>query len=1018
MSSDSPVKPDKQEIASAQPDEAVTPSLASREPAFQSQAREAMKSSHRETLKPIASVLALAYLIFAIFEFQFRDPEIVWLMVWSDLSLSFAFAAFRVSLIRFSVPPGSGHKVGSILLLLILAKNLLNLFVLQTPEPNVFHCVLILAIGFLYIEFGWYLFALSLTVGSWLAVAPSVLPESTFQNFGFAMPGVVVASMIIQRTRAFVVKSLEEVHLRDIRRQAQLEQTLRESEMEIERRRLIESELRESERRFRLVAENATDVIWTTDLAFQTTYVSPSVEQMRGYTVEEALGQRMDEIVTPESMQIMARTIQEELKAGTDPESPTRSMELEVRCKDGSTVMTETVSKFLLDEDENHIGYVGVSRDISERVRAEEELRKSEALFRQLTEDITDTVWIADLSLRFVYASPSIERLRGYTVEEVLQQRLHEMIAPSSLQGLMKTVEEDLKAEANRSGAMTRPRILEIELVRKDGSTVLTETSSRFLYDADGKHTGYLGVTRDISGRLRVEEELREKATILDQIRDCVIATDMDGRITSWNQGATRIFGYTAEESIGQYATFLYEKEGARELGRRIGRILKTGQAEEWTAVANAKDGSEVWIQLKISCLKNSDGSLRGLIGFSVDITEQKRAEEERQRLETQLRQSQKMEAIGTLAGGVAHDFNNLLTGILGYSNLLKLESQPGEKVYQGADVIERAAERASQLTKQLLGFARKGKWQNVELDLNETIQEVFTLLNRTIDKNIRITQRPAAGGAFVKGDPDQLQQVVLNLAVNARDAMPEGGELTLGTDKVEIDEKYCESHPDAIAGSFVCLSVSDTGVGISSEVRDRIFEPFFTTKGEGKGTGMGLAMAYGTVHNHGGFIEFESKKNAGTAFRLYLPNHQKTENLRDVQNKGDIVEGSGRILLVDDEPVVRQLGGELLRKLGYEVVEAVDGQRAVDAYKDSDAKFDLVIIDMIMPGMGGRECFHALKAIDEQINAVLSSGYAQDHAVQEILNEGMRGFVQKPYRITELSQIIASALRGESGGL
>lgn len=885
MNPDSLTNSEKQGIAPERTGASQADSITSKESTFQSQAKAAIKSTHRETLKPIATVLAIAYLIFAIFEFLFRDPEIVWLMVGSDLSLCFAFAAFRLSLIRFSVPAGSGHKIGTVLLALILAKNLLNLYVLRTPEPNVFICVLILAIGFLYYDFRWYLFALSLTVGSWLVMASSVLPESTLRSFGFVMPGVVVASMIIQRTRAFVVRNLEEVHLHDLRRQAQLERTLADSEMEIERRKGVE-----------------------------------------------------------------------------------------------------------------------------------EELRESEVLFRQLSEDITDTVWIADLSLRFTYASPSIERLRGYTVEEILQQRLHEMIAPNSLPGLMKTVKEDLKAEANRTGTMIRPRILEMELVCKDGSTVLTETSSRFLYDSDGKHTGYLGVTRDISGRLRVEEALREKATILDQIRDCVIATDMGGRITSWNQGATRIFGYTADEALGQIASFLYDKEGDRKLRERGSRILRTGKAEEWEDVAYAKDGAEVWIRLKLSCLKNGDGSMRGLIGFTVDITEQRQAEEERQRLETQLRQSQKMEAIGTLAGGVAHDFNNLLTGILGYSNLLKLESKPGEKVYQGADVIERAAERASQLTKQLLGFARKGKWQNVELDLNETIQEVFTLLSRTIDKNIRVTQRPAAGGAFVRGDPDQLQQVALNLAVNARDAMPEGGELTLGTDKVEIDEKYCETHPDAIAGSYVCLSVSDTGVGIASEAQDRIFEPFFTTKGEGKGTGMGLAMAYGTVHNHGGFIEFETKKNVGTSFRLYLPHHQEADNLHDAQSKGDIVEGCGRILLVDDEPVVRQLGGELLRKLGYEVVEAVDGRRAVDAYIDSAAKFDLVIIDMIMPGMGGRECFHALKAIDAQINAVLSSGYAQDHAVQEILNEGMRGFVQKPYRITELSQIIASAMQDEKG--
>jgi signal transduction histidine kinase/ActR/RegA family two-component response regulator len=394
------------------------------------------------------------------------------------------------------------------------------------------------------------------------------------------------------------------------------------------------------------------------------------------------------------------------------------------------------------------------------------------------------------------------------------------------------------------------------------------------------------------------------------------------------------------------------------------------------------------------------------------EIRDRLQAEDERSRLQDQLRQSQKLEAIGTLAGGVAHDFNNLLTGILGYSGIIRLQAASGGKIAEAAEVIENAAERAKNLTAQLLGFARKGKNQHVPVDVAAIIQEVVTLLSRTINKKIVMRQRIGAPKSIVMGDPGQLQQVILNLAVNARDAMPEGGELAFETEIVDLDENYCQTHPEAAPGRHLAIAVSDTGGGIPREIQDRIFEPFFTTKGRGEGSGMGLAMVYGIVKNHGGSIGLYSESGKGTTIRIYLPFTESEVSRLPAHEEAAAIAGRGVILFVDDEVVVRQVGAEMLRTLGYEVVTARDGAEAVEIYERLVDGVDLAIVDMMMPKMDGKECFQQLRRINPRLRAILSTGYGRDGAAQEILAEGMVGFVQKPYRMSQLSETVATALR------
>jgi signal transduction histidine kinase len=387
----------------------------------------------------------------------------------------------------------------------------------------------------------------------------------------------------------------------------------------------------------------------------------------------------------------------------------------------------------------------------------------------------------------------------------------------------------------------------------------------------------------------------------------------------------------------------------------------------------------------------------------------------EHRRLEQHVRQMQKMEAIGTLAGGVAHDFNNLLTGILGYANELKLNSDPGDEVHGAASVIENAATRAAELTRQLLGFARKGKIKDVPVDVHRLIQEVVSVLSHTLDRRISTSQQLRAQPSYVLGDPPQLQQVLLNLGVNARDAMPAGGELVFETCAAELDEEYCQDHLGASPGRYLMISVTDTGTGIPSHIVDRIFEPYFTTKEEGKGTGMGLAMVYGIVKNHGGSVRVYSENGRGTTFKVYLPVATAPPPVILEGRHETPVPGKGRILIVEDEDVIQRMATRMLEHLGYDVVTASDGQEGVEYYEQHGSEIDIVIIDMIMPRMNGRECFRRLREMNPEVKAILSTGYGLDSAVRELLGDGMIGYVQKPYVVGQLSEAVAKALADTS---
>ena len=502
--------------------------------------------------------------------------------------------------------------------------------------------------------------------------------------------------------------------------------------------------------------------------------------------------------------------------------------------------------------------------------------------------------------------------------------------------------------------------------------------------------------------RERAEARALRLATAIEQAAEAIAITDPDGVIIYINPAFEHATGFPDVESRGRNIQGLLGDEVTAPLERRAQEHLTTYDSWKKKITSVRKDGSLVELDLTVSPVRGPGDQVANYTYVGRDITQEAALEE-------QLRQSQKLEGIGLLAGGVAHDFNNILTGILGYANMLEPDAAPGSTMQEGLHVIQQAAERAAELTKQLLSFARQGKRQNTTVDLNSSILEVVSLLTRTVNKNISVTEHFDTDQATVLGDPGQLQQIVLNLAINGRDAMPQGGSLTFRTWRQRLNAEQLMAHPGAKPGVFVALSVSDTGIGIEKKNLRRIFEPFFTTKEAGQGTGMGLAMVYGIVKGHKGFIDVASEIDKGTTFTVYVP---ATDVVLATAHAAELPgKGHGRILVVDDEEVVRKLAREMLRRAGYDVVTATGTTEAVTWYRAHPHEADLVIIDMVMPGKDGQECFKALKAIDPDVRAILSTGYGLDGHAQDTLDAGMVGYVQKPYHMDDLVTAVADAL-------
>jgi len=516
-----------------------------------------------------------------------------------------------------------------------------------------------------------------------------------------------------------------------------------------------------------------------------------------------------------------------------------------------------------------------------------------------------------------------------------------------------------------------------------------------------GSHFQYtMNKRRAADDALRESEE--KYRTILESIEEGYFEIDLEGNLTFFSDPFGKIVGYPRDALLGVNARHYTTPETAEKMAQIVERIRQTGVPEHVPDYAvMRKDGSIVELELSVSLMKDHDDRPIGFRGVLRDVSERKKAEVEKRQLETQLQQAQKMESIGTLAGGIAHDFNNILMGIQGNASLMLLKIDSDHPNYEKIKNIEKYVQNGTELTKQLLGFARRGKYLVKATDLNDVIDKSASMFGRT-KKEIQVHTELKADLWTAEVDRGQIEQALLNLYVNAWQAMPDGGDLFLYTENVILDHSYVKPYKIE-PGKYIKITVSDTGVGIDRQTQARIFEPFFTTKEMGRGTGLGLASVYGIIKNHGGYINVCSEEKHGTTFTIYLPASEK-EAIAEKDVLAVIVKGTGTILLIDDEEMIISVGRELLEELGYEVLPAMSGREAVEIFQKDHAKMDLVIMDMIMPGMGGGETFDLLRAIRPNVKVLLSSGYSIDGQATKILQRGCDGFIQKPFNMQQLA--------------
>lgn len=507
--------------------------------------------------------------------------------------------------------------------------------------------------------------------------------------------------------------------------------------------------------------------------------------------------------------------------------------------------------------------------------------------------------------------------------------------------------------------------------------------------------------------RIRLREELRQSEArykdLIENSPEMIHQVGADRRFLHVNRTELEQLGYTLEEMLTMRVEQIVPEAERERIIEYFEQVKNSGSATIESAFV-AKDGRKIDVEITATALCDAQGRFIKTRAFARDITRRKKLEE-------QLFQSQKMESIGTLAAGVAHDFNNILATILLAAQMIKMKAKPGTAIFKHADSIEKSAESGGELASQLLSFARAGRCDAKTIDPNSLVREISGLLKRSVEKTIVIELDLCRDVRPILADRNQIAQVLLNLALNAIDAMPQGGRLTFGTENAEVSDEQLLDEVGVWPGQYVKLWVSDTGTGIDKRILGKIFDPFFTTKEVGKGTGLGLSVVYGIVKKHGGGVRVKTSPGSGSVFEVFIPAAAQREKQQKTSTRQPKLGGSERILVVDDRQNVRDSVSQILKLLGFKVLTAPDGRSAVEIYSNSEEKIDLVILDLQMPGMNGLEAFAKLKQVDPNVAVVLSSGYGREKMVAQAALSGIAGFIKKPYRMEQLSEVIRSAL-------
>ena len=752
---------------------------------------------------------------------------------------------------------------------------------------------------------------------------------------------------------------------------------------------------REAQTLFRTLIDHSNDSIEVIDPATgRFLDINQTACRALGYSREEMLSMSLPDIVETGGGRLSMQKALDALQpAGV------RMVEARHRRKDGSTFPVEVNVRYIqLDH-----GYmVAVVRDITDRKRAEEERERVARLMQLLLESAGEGILGMDVEGRCTFINRAGAKMLGYQAEELLGRNMHDLVHHHRKDGSVYPAEECPIIRAFQKSAHCS---VDTEVFwRADGSLFPVEYSSCPILE-DGATTGAVVTFSDITERRRAEEQIAEQAALLNKARDAIVVRDIDGKILFWNKGAEFVYGWTQGEAIGRNGAQLCYSDSKKfdEINAlTISRGEWQGEVQNLT-----KNGREITVEARWNLIRDNEGRPKSVLAINTDITERKK-------IEAQFMRAQRMESIGTLAGGVAHDLNNILAPIMMAIQLLKeMSDDPGtRKILETLDV---SAKRGADIVRQVLSFARGLEGQRIEIQPQHVLKDLGTIIKDTFPKNIRFHFSVADDVWSIVGDPTQVHQVLLNLCVNARDAMPNGGDLTIGVENCALDKQYAAMNLQGKPGNYVNISVTDSGTGMKPEVLDKIFEPFFTTKPIDKGTGLGLSTAMAIVKSHDGLINAYSELGKGTTFKIYLPAiHLSAEARQEHAQETSLPRGNGEtVLVIDDEASILTITSQTLQAFGYGVLTAADGAEALAIYAQRKDEIAVVLTDMMMPILDGLGTIRALLRINPQIKIVAASGLNAKSGVAEATGGSVKHVLTKPYTAGTLLKTVRAVLDG-----
>jgi len=774
------------------------------------------------------------------------------------------------------------------------------------------------------------------------------------------------------------------------------------SEIERERDELREK-LEKTKMRFRKLYEGSRDGYVFVDMSGCIVESNSAFQEMLGYTGEQLKHKTYENITLKKWHKIEKRILEEQVftRGYSD------IYEKEYRRKDGKRIPVE-IRTYLALEGNNPIGMWAFVRDISERKKVERSLAESEERYRNLIELAPDCIFVSDLKGKILAVNTAIQSLTGFVKEEIEGKHFTKLptVHFSDIPSFVKIFKAIIEGKPVKN--------VSFKFKRKDGTSRWGEADIG-LIKVESKTVGVQAVIKDITERKEIEEALQESKEkyrcVVENAKEAIVVAQ-DGVLKFVNPRTLEITGYSESELLSlSFIEFIHPDDRSMVLENYKKRLQGAKVPEVYSFRMVTKEGKTRWLQ--ISAVLISWDNRPASLNFLTDITEIKSAEEELKDKERQLLQVQKMEAIGRLAGGVAHDFNNLLTAIIGYTDILLLHPKLEQELKKYVEQIKNSSDRASSLIQQLLAFSRRQMMQAKTFDLNKLVANIDKMLRRLIGEDIELFTVFEKDLGLIKADPGQIEQVIMNLAVNARDAMPTGGKLIIETKNIKLDQAYFENRVNGQPELYIMLCVTDTGIGMDEETKRHIFEPFFTTKEVGRGTGLGLSTVYGIVKQSGGYIWVYSEPDKGTTFKCYFPRVDDAILEQESKQEKSLMQGGREtILLVEDEFIVRNLISNILKHYGYTVIESENGEKALEVRAQcSEQPVDMLITDVVMPGISGRVLADRLQSVYPEMKVLYISGYTDDAIVRHgVLDHGIP-FLQKPFAPKDLAKKVREIL-------